>query len=349
VFNRILVPLDGSTLAERAIPHAERFAQIFGASIILLQVLEPTSYHENPKAVDPLSWQIRKAEAELYMQGIAARTRMNLGNDVLAGASENNSRVDYAIREGKTAENIIDFTHTENIDLIVISTHGSGGLSRWNISSVTQKVINLAYSHVLIVRAYSQTGTGDTPIRYRRILLPFDSSRRAENSLSTGVALVRGEIAIRNMAKAESSSSDSLTENPKLVLAAVIKPPEIPIPKPYPLEIGQLSEQLMEVSRRAVSNYLEEMKERLPVECEIRVVENDGVSSAIQELAGEDDIDLVLLSAHGYTGQFLWPYGTVTRQYMEHGTKPVLVIQDVPRSQVQPTAAQIAAENSGRR
>ena len=49
MFTRILVPLDGSTLAERAIPHAELFARIFGASIILLQVLEPTSYHENPK------------------------------------------------------------------------------------------------------------------------------------------------------------------------------------------------------------------------------------------------------------------------------------------------------------
>lgn len=349
MFNRILVPLDGSTLAERAIPHAEQFARIFGADIILLQVLEPTSYHENPKAVDPLSWQIRKAEAELYMQGIAARIRENLGENVLIGANEKKSQVDYAIREGKTAENIVDFAHAEDIDLIVISSHGSGGLSRWNISSVTQKVIDLAYLHVLIVRAYSQAEMEEPKIHYRRILLPIDSSRRAENSLSAGIALVRGETAIRNTAKAESSSSDLLTENPKLVLAAVIKPPEIPIPKPYPLEIDQLSEQLMEVSRRAVSNYLEEMKERLPVECETRVVENDGVPSAIQELAGEDEIDLVLLSAHGYTGQFTWPYGTVTRNYMEHGTKPVLVIQDVPRSQVQPTAAQIAAEKSGRR
>lgn len=349
MFNRILVPLDGSTLAERAIPHAEQFARIFGASIILLQVLEPTSYHENPKAVDPLSWQIRKAEAELYMQGIAARTREHLGEVVLSGQNDKKSEVEYAIREGKTAENIVDFAHAENIDLIVISTHGSGGLSRWNISSVTQKVINLAYLHVLIVRAYNQTEMEDTPIHYRRILLPIDSSRRAENSLSAGIALVRGETTIRNTAQVESSRPDLSTQNPKLVLAAVIKPPEIPIPKPYPLEIGQLSEQLMEVSRKAVSNYLDEMKVRLPVECEIRVVENDGVSSAIQELAGEEGIDLVLLSAHGYTGQFIWPYGTITRNYMEHGNKPVLVIQDVPRSQVQPTAAQIAAEKSGRR
>jgi nucleotide-binding universal stress UspA family protein len=356
MFNRILVPLDGSKLAERAIPHAEQFARIFGASIILLQVLEPTSYHENPKAVDPLSWQIRKAEAELYMQGIAARIRENLGENPLIGSGKKKSRVDYSIREGKTAENIVNFAHTEAIDLLVISTHGSGGLSRWNISSVTQKVINQIYLPVLIVRAYNQPGTEDARIRYRRILLPIDSSRRAECALPAGIALARGG----EMAMGLASEANSLSPHPtapaasslqtKLILASVIKPPEIPIPEPYPVEIEQLSEQLMNVSRQTVSNYLNEMKERLPVECETCVIENISVNSAIQELASQDqDIDLVVLSAHGYTGQSTWPYGSVARNYMEHGTKPVLVIQDVPRSQVQPTKAEIAAEKSGRR
>ncbi|HEX7568366.1 MAG TPA: universal stress protein [Anaerolineaceae bacterium] len=356
MFNRILVPLDGSKLAERAIPHAEQFARIFGASIILLQVLEPTSYHENPKAVDPLSWQIRKAEADMYMQGIAARIRENLGENPLIGSGKKKSRVDYSIREGKTAENIVNFAHTEAIDLLVISTHGSGGLSRWNISSVTQKVINLIYLPVLIVRAYNQPGTEDARIRYRRILLPIDSSRRAECALPAGIALARGG----EMAMGLASEANSLSPHPtapaaaalqtKLILASVIKPPEIPIPEPYPVEIEQLSEQLMNVSRQTVSNYLNEMKERLPVECETCVIENISVNSAIQELATQDqDIDLVVLSAHGYTGQSTWPYGSVARNYMEHGTKPVLVIQDVPRSQVQPTKAEIAAEKSGRR
>jgi len=134
------------------------------------------------------------------------------------------------------------------------------------------------------------------------------------------------------------------------MLAAVIKPPEIPVPEPYPAEIKQFSEQLMQVSRQAVSNYLNEMKERLSVACETCVLENNSVSAAIQELASkEEDIDLVVLCAHGYTGQSTWPYGSVARNYMEHGTKPVLVIQDVPRSQVQPTVAEIAAKKSGGR
>ena len=106
----------------------------------------------------------------------------------------------------------------------------------------------------------------------------------------------------------------------------------------------------MDVIRLAVSNYLYEMKERLPVACETCVVENNSITLAIHELARqEEDIDLVVLCAHGYTGQSTWPYGTVARNYIEHGTKPVLVIQDVLRSQVQPTAAEISAEKTGGR
>ncbi len=112
------------------------------------------------------------------------------------GAIEKKSRVEYSIREGKTAENIVDFAHAENIDLLVISTHGSGGLSRWNISSVTQKVINLIYLPVLIVRAYNQPEAADARIHYRRILLPIDSSRRAECALPAGIALARGELSM---------------------------------------------------------------------------------------------------------------------------------------------------------
>jgi nucleotide-binding universal stress UspA family protein len=362
MFKRILVPLDGSTLAERAIPHAEQFARIFGSSIILLQVLDPTSYHENPNPVDPLSWQIRKAEADMYMNGIAAHLRENLRENTTGSKGEQTrprngkkGRVEYSIREGKTAENIINFAHTENIDLLIISTHGSGGLSRWNISSVTQKVINLIYLPVLIVRAYNQPVTEEPRIHYRRILLPIDSSRRAECALSAAIALARGEMSTgsvtdeKDLSPLHTAPATSSLQT-KLILAAVIKPPELPIPEPYPVEIEKLSEQLMHVSRQTVGYYLNEMKERLPVECETCLIENNSVSSAIQDLASnEEDIDLVVLCAHGYTGQSTWPYGTVARHYMEHGTKPVLVIQDVPRSKVQPTAAELAAEKSGGR
>ena len=342
MFARILVPLDGSALAEGSIPHAEMFARIFGSSLILLQVLDPTSYQEMPNAVDPLRWQLRKAEADAYMQGIANRVRENLGENIILGEDEKKSRVIYYVREGKAAENIIDFAHTENVDLLVICTHGLSGLSRWNISSVTHKVINLIYLPVLIVRAFNQPIADESKIHYRRILLPIDSSRRAECSLTAGIELARGETST-------DSTTETVGEKSTLYLAAVIRPPELHIPEPFPAEISQLLEKLLQLSHQAVDRYLYEMKERLPVNCDTCVVENASVPAAIQELADQEDIDIVILCAHGYSGQVSWPYGTVTRNYIEHGTKPVLVIQDVLRSQVRPTAAEGAAEKSGRR
>ena len=363
MFTRILVPLDGSTLAERALPHARLFAQIFGSTISLLQVLDPSAYHESPNSVDPLSWQIHKAEADLYLRGIATRLREELKNynETAPQKSKDEKKVsvEYSIREGKTAENIVNFAHTENIDLLIISTHGSGGLSRWNLSSVTQKVIDMIYLPVLIVRAYNQPETEGAEIRYSRILLPIDSSRRAESALSAGIVLAQGEALLVSASEKvlpdPDDPSTGLTEPegssaaPKLFLAAVITPPEIPIPAPYPAEISKLSDQLLQVSREAVRSYLNEMKLHLPVETEIRVVESTNVTTAVQNLADLENIDLVLMSAHGYTGQSTWPYGSVARDFIEHGTKPVLVIQDVSRSHVQPTAAVIAAGKSGGR
>lgn len=347
MFNRILLPLDGSLLAERAIPHAMQFARIFGSNIILLRVLNPISYQENPAAVDPLKWQIQKAEADLYMQSITDRLCKELESatpiKIIPKDDEFDKckpRVEYFIHEGNPAENIINFAHTENIDLLVISTHGSSGLSRWNTGSVAQKFFSLIYLPILVVRANNQSEAENVRVAYHRILLPIDSSRRAEYSLSAGIALARGESEKKKLI------GEKIIQT-KLILAAVIKPPEIPIPEPYPVEIEKLSEQLMEVSRLSVNNYLSDMKSRLLVNSESLIVENASVSSAIQELADKDEtIDLVVLCAHGYTGCSAWPYGTVTRNYLEHGTKTVLVIQDLSWSKVQPSAAEMAFEQS---
>lgn len=359
MFNRILVPLDGSPLAERAIPHALEFARIYNSNIIFLQVLDPTSFHENPNPVDPLSWRIRKAEADMYLKRIAARFQSELEESILEGKNElrkgkneKNSRVTYSIQEGKTADNIINFAHSENIDLLIISSHGSGGLSRWNISSVTQKVINLVFLSVLIVRAYIQPQIEKNRMHYRGILMPIDTSRRAECALSAAISLVSGGQLVKSASEKmaiEPHPSDSMTHT-KLYLASVIKPPEIPTHEPYPEDISQLNQQVMEVSRQAVAHYLNEVKMRLSVNYETIFIENSSVFSAIHKLSNqEEDIDLVVLCAHGYTGETALPYGSVARNYIEHGEKSVLIIQDVSRSHVKLTAAEIAAEKSGGR
>lgn len=356
MFHHILVPLDGSELAERSIPHAEEFARVFGSKISLLRVLEVNSGQDNPALIDPLNWQIRKAEADLYLQDVAGRIRERLalqsvGTETVPPEEE---RVSYSVGEGRIAEHIINFAHSENVDLLIISTHGIGGLNRWNVSSVTEKVIRMIYLPVLIVRAYTASVVESPDLFYRRILVPTDSSRRSEYALSAAIALANGIQ--RSAAPSEPSNGLSggeepgLSEqHPRLIFASVIKPPEVPIPEPYPQEVEELYRQLNQISHQAVQDYLNTMEERIHIPCETCLVESSHIPSAIHDLAEQMDIDLVLMSAHGYTGQFTDPYGSVALSYIEHGTRPVLVIQDVPRSQVKPTAAQMAAEKAGER
>ena len=263
-------------------------------------------------------------------------------------------RVSYTVREGRVAENIINFAHSENVDLLIISTHGMGGLNRWNVSSVTEKVVRMIYLPVLIVQAYTSSPVENPELFYRRVLVPTDSSRRSECALSAAIALANG-IRRSTAVSAQSGQSPDYDEpglseqHTRLIFASVIKPPEVPIPEPYPQEVEELQRQFNHISRRAVQDYLNTIEERMNVPCETCLVESNNIPSAIHELAEQKDIDLVLMSAHGSSGQFTAPYGSVTFNYIEHGTRPVLVIQDVPLSLIRPTPAQKAAEKAGER
>jgi nucleotide-binding universal stress UspA family protein len=378
MYSRILIPLDGSKLAERVLPHAIEFARVFDASLVLLRVLDPSTLGESQHTLEPFAWQIRKAEADVYLKTTAARLRQ-----------QQDLTVESVLLEGKTAENIIDFTQNQSIDLLAISTHGASGLSRWSTSSVFQKVISKVYQHVLIVRAYQgieteepaleESATGarqfateagreealsassamggssaasasavipntsvselleanQTSARpagefYQRILMPIDTSRRAECSLPVASTLAEGSGA-------------------SLILAAVVRRPELAYPVERTDEVNQLTEKLLQISRETATAYLDEIQGRLKAPSEVRIIENDSVPLAIHDLAEQENASLVVFCAHGYTGRMSWPYGSVVQNYIDHGTRPVLVVQDMPRSQVRPTAAELAAEKYGRR
>lgn len=351
MFSRILVPLDGSKLAECAIPHAIQFAHIFGSSLVLLRVLDPTSERESRRTPEPFIWQVRKAEADVYLKEVAKKIQqMNL-------------EVETILLEGKTPENILDYAQSSKIDLLVISTHGAGGLSRWNTSGVFRKVVEKIYLPVLVIRAYrspvededagieSETAKAENsmvqenslhqaasttsidlsqPIHYKRILLPIDASRRAECTFPAATALATATGA-------------------SLVLVSVVRPPELPLPQPYPPEVKQLVEKFIAISRETAGSYLEELKIRLNVPVETRLIDHDSAMHAIHNLAEQENTDLVIFCAHGRTGKIDLPYGSVSRGYLEHGTRNTLVVQDVHLTQVRPTEAEIAAEKYGRR
>jgi nucleotide-binding universal stress UspA family protein len=145
MYKRILVPLDGSLLAEQALPYALAQAEKFGAEIVLLKVLQPLSEptFSAPSAVRAAE----KASALLvrdYLDGVAARLQVQ------------NIPIQVALVEGKPYVEIIRFAEENRIDLIVISTRGQSGWSRWLLGSVADRVVRGATVPVLLVQCQQE-------------------------------------------------------------------------------------------------------------------------------------------------------------------------------------------------
>lgn len=147
MYNRILVPLDGSRLAECSLDHVKAIAvgcQV--REVVLLAVVagyKPGSGWswggvESERQMGEL---IRKAESEAsrYISGVAARL------------TEEGLQVQSRVMVGSPAESILDYAKDNNVDLIVIATHGRSGLSRWALGSVVERVIMASPIPVFVV------------------------------------------------------------------------------------------------------------------------------------------------------------------------------------------------------
>jgi nucleotide-binding universal stress UspA family protein len=312
MFNHILVPLDGSSLAECVLPHTVAIAQAFKAQSTLLRVLERSTTTGRLKSVDPLEWQMVKAELNAYLNGVTARLQ------------EVGIEAENTLLEGQAAERVVQFAQSHDVKLIILSSHGRSGLSGWNVSGVVQKIILRAYIPTMIVRAYRPTLKELTGLRYRRLLVPLDCSQRAESVLPIAATLARHHES-------------------QLVLAHIVPKPEMPRRAPPSREDIDLANKLTERNRQEATRYLKQLKSRLSLDARNVLIVSDNVAASLHELVEREEIDLVLLSAHGYSGGAKWPYGSVTISFIAYGTTPLLILQDLPPDEVEPTLAEVAS------
>ena len=141
--NQILVPLDGSPLAEIAIPEARQLAKALDSKVVLLQVVasveEVIESGTMRIAVDEI-WSSQRDAALRYLHGLQTREFAGLRTEVM-------------VEQGSPAETILDVARTRNVDRIVMATHGRTGMTRWVFGSVAEKVLRAADRVVVLVRA----------------------------------------------------------------------------------------------------------------------------------------------------------------------------------------------------
>jgi nucleotide-binding universal stress UspA family protein len=144
MFEKILVPLDGSKRAEMIRPHVRELASRFQATVILIKVIEPIyadSIVEPFIRISEDAFNAKLKDYELYLDGIATKFR----NKGIACKT--------LIAHGPVVEKIIEAANTEDVDLIAMTSHGYGGLSRIFYGSVAAGILNRVDRPLFIVRS----------------------------------------------------------------------------------------------------------------------------------------------------------------------------------------------------
>lgn len=141
MYKDILVTLDESALAERALPHAVALAKAFGATIHLVSVVPVLDAETVLAAGVSIDWTSQVQSARDYMGGIRKRV-MSEGVEA-----------EWDVCQGDVAEEILRYCDQQDCDLVVMSTHGRSGLGRWVYGSIADRVLRHAKVPVLLVRA----------------------------------------------------------------------------------------------------------------------------------------------------------------------------------------------------
>lgn len=143
MYRKILVPLDGSTLAEAALPHAEALAKLEDAEIIILRV--PPIPVTEFLAHDPNI-------AVMLVEDAEAQTQKYLQEKVTDLKARGFVKVTGVMRQGAVPDTILTAADEAGADLIVMSTHGRAGMQRWLMGSVADRVVHHAHIPVMLIR-----------------------------------------------------------------------------------------------------------------------------------------------------------------------------------------------------
>ena len=294
MFKHILVPLDGSELAEQALPTAVSLAEKRGIELTIVQVVAPPVGIVSDGAGYEMVWSVETAtaavrEAERYLLNVAERW------------SPGASRWSTVVVEGDEAGGIVDTAVAEGCDLIIMSTHGRSGLSRWVLGSVAEKVLRAAPCPVLVNR---------TPTPIRQVLIPLDGSSLAEQALAPGLFVANEMGAGVHFLQSVEAVPTYTAEMMALEFAE-------------PGLTHNVTAGMMATAR----NYLTQLGQRYPDKKIDTIVLAGRAPEAILQVAAEASIDLIVMATHGRTGLARWVYGSVTEKVLRRASCDLLVVR----------------------
>jgi nucleotide-binding universal stress UspA family protein len=299
MLRHIIVPVDGSEFAERALPMAVSIARRSKATLQLLRVHVPVAalYTGSELSADmAVDARLREGEAA-YVDGLAKRIA-----DLMPPG-----KVRPTVGDGLAVDGICEHALAVPADLVVMATHGRGAFSRFWLGSVANALLHRLPVPMLFIRPHNVAPALTADLAPRRILVPLDGSELAEQVLPAALALGR------------------LTEA-QFTLLRVVEP----IASPE----GESLAPVLDRQANDAEAYLDGMAQRLRddnVFVETRVVVDRPAAAAILEQAETYNHDLIALGSHGRGGVARLLLGSVADKVIRGAMVPVLVHRPLPK------------------
>jgi nucleotide-binding universal stress UspA family protein len=295
MLKRIMVALDGSRLAEQTLPFASALARAFDAEIILLRVVEMPTVAPS-RAIDSFDWRVQRTAAIAYLRKVKRRLR------------EEGIEVDLDVTDGRACEEILELADAREVDLLVLGSHGVGGLTEFRMASTAHKVAYASDVSVLMVPV-RESVTAEPP--FQSVLVPVDCTCHSDWAIALAAKLARAE-------------------GVDLVVLHVVRTPPLLDPQGTARE-RQVVEELVTMNRAAASRYLEGVKRRLespemPIRTRIEIA--DDIAPVLERSASAEERPLLVLSTRGRARFDDGPYGSLVAVMLANMGHPVLVLRE---------------------
>jgi nucleotide-binding universal stress UspA family protein len=290
-FKRILVTLDGSELAERALVPALALAAVMLAKVFFIKVAIPLSLNLDPKHYQRII-ELRQDEANRYLRSVQARF------------SSSTVDIETQVLVGRAAMSILKYAQEKEINLIVMSSHGRSGVNRWIYGSVADKVLHNAPCAKVIIHPQVII----EPFSIKRILVPLDGSSIAEQALEPASAL------------AEAVSAELMFLQMKTVPKVFVQP----VPGWPGLDAA------MDAAEQETDAYLQGVQAAMrdsPVSTSSQTATGLAAEGII-DIADSQQVDLIVMCSHGPSGIERWLFGSIAEKVLRGTNCLTLFIHD---------------------
>ena len=295
MFERILVPLDGSQVAEMVIPYAVELASLFNSSIVIVGVSDSSGWQAVVECRSYLENQSHKIK-----DGLQKRQPEDEGTSP-------HSQVNYRCLIGNPASEILNHAGKIGSSLIILASRGASGGGTWPLGNIADKVLRASNCPVLLVREHLDDAAIALKYIIRKILVPLDGSDLSEAVLppASGLAKVLGA---------------------EMVLFQVVEPiPFATYSRLTPEIIQQFKLDLHALALEYLNRTRDALTDMVPA---VSVATGTPpVADKIIDYSETNHCDLIAISTNGRSGISRWVFGSVTEKILHAGKKPVLVVR----------------------